>query len=137
MAKDKIHFIVRRALEKDGWTITDDPLVLLPLEDNVSVDLGAEKVILAEKGLEKIAVEIKTFEQPSIIYEFHKALGQYFDYETALIVSETNRTMFLAVPSGVYPSFQKSKVISGSIERIGMRLILVNIDKEEIEQWIK
>nr|WP_084669062.1 element excision factor XisH family protein [Spirulina major] len=28
MAKDRFHFIVRNALEKEGWTITDDPLFL-------------------------------------------------------------------------------------------------------------
>jgi len=28
MAKDIYHYTVRAALEKDGWTITDDPLRL-------------------------------------------------------------------------------------------------------------
>lgn len=28
MAKDLFHDVVRHALEKDGWTITDDPLFL-------------------------------------------------------------------------------------------------------------
>ncbi|WP_340627206.1 element excision factor XisH family protein [Nodosilinea nodulosa] len=27
-AKDLVHDAVKRALEKDGWTITDDPLFL-------------------------------------------------------------------------------------------------------------
>ena len=137
MAKDKIHQKVRKALEKDGWTITDDPLVLLPEEDNVSIDLGAEKVITAEKGVERIAVEVKTFDQPSVIYEFHKAIGQYFDYETALIVANESRTLFLAIPGTVYPKFRESRIITGSIERAGMKLILIDIEKEEIEQWIK
>ncbi len=137
MARDKIHEIVKRSLVKDGWTITDDPLVLLPGEDDISVDLGAEKVITAERGTEKIAVEVKTFDQPSVIYEFHKAIGQYFDYETALIVGDENRTLFLAVPNTVYPKFQESRVISASIERAKMKLILIDILEEEIEKWIK
>lgn len=137
MARDKIHEIVKRALLKDGWTITDDPLVLLPGEDDISVDLGAEKVIIAEKGSERIAVEVKTFDQPSIIYEFHRAIGQYFDYETALMVADENRTLFLAVPNSVYPKFQESRVISASIQRVRMKLILIDIQKEEIEQWLK
>jgi hypothetical protein len=53
MARDKIHEAVKNALIKDGWTITDDPLILLPEEDNIAIDLGAEKLLLAEKGVEK------------------------------------------------------------------------------------
>lgn len=66
MARDKIHEIVKTALIDDGWTITDDPLILLPDEEGVAVDLGAEKLIAAEKGIEKIAVEVKSFSQPSL-----------------------------------------------------------------------
>jgi hypothetical protein len=51
MAKDKIFDIVKLVLEKDGWTITHDPLIVLPKKDNLAIDLGAEKVITAEKGL--------------------------------------------------------------------------------------
>jgi hypothetical protein len=28
MARDKYHFQVREALEKEGWTITHDPLII-------------------------------------------------------------------------------------------------------------
>ena len=62
MAKDKFHDLVRDALIKDGWEITHDPLAV---EFNslrqVFIDLGAEKVLTAQKGERKIAVEIKSF----------------------------------------------------------------------------
>lgn len=67
MAKDKIHYAVKTALENDGWQVTDDPLVLF-FDDSVAIDLGAEKLIIAERGIEKIAVEIKTFNLPSVLY---------------------------------------------------------------------
>jgi hypothetical protein len=35
------------------------------------VDLGAERLIAAERNLEKIAVEVKSFLAASTIYEFH------------------------------------------------------------------
>ena len=77
MAKDIYHQIFKEALIKDGWTITHDPLVLLSKEEGgFETDLGAEKIITAEKGKKKIAVEIKSFVQPSIMYEFHLAFGQ-------------------------------------------------------------
>ena len=50
MARDLFHNIVKEALIKDGWTITDDPLTLLSREEGgISTDMGAEKVIVAEK----------------------------------------------------------------------------------------
>jgi hypothetical protein len=43
----------------------------------VLVDLGAERLIAAQRGDEKIAVEIKSFTGPSAIHEMQMALGQY------------------------------------------------------------
>src|SRR5438105_11264466 len=60
-ALDQYHETVRTALIKDGWTITHDPLTLVVGADRVHIDLAAERVIAAEKGVSKIAVEIKTF----------------------------------------------------------------------------
>ena len=61
MAKDLYHDLVRIALEKDGWTITDDPYYLTLETTKLKVDLGAERIIAAERGMEKIAIEIKSF----------------------------------------------------------------------------
>jgi hypothetical protein len=48
MAKDKFHELVRDALERDGWTITDDPFVLRLADKKMVADLGAERLIAAE-----------------------------------------------------------------------------------------
>lgn len=80
MAKDKYHFLVKKALEDEGWTITDDPLIIDTPNRDLEVDLGAEKLIGAEKGNLKIAVEIKSFLGLSQIHEFYKALGQFNYY---------------------------------------------------------
>jgi hypothetical protein len=53
--------IVKTALEKDAWTITNDPLVIQYGAKDLFVDLGAEKIIAAEKIGRKIAVEMKSF----------------------------------------------------------------------------
>jgi hypothetical protein len=60
-AKDIYHNTVRTALEKDGWTITKDPLTLEIGDRSLFVDLGAEKILAAEKQGRKIAVEVKSF----------------------------------------------------------------------------
>lgn len=75
-AKDFYHDTVRTALIKDGWTITDDPFKLRVGGRSVYVDLGAKKLFAAEKQGRKIAVEIKSFLDPSPVSELEKALGQ-------------------------------------------------------------
>ena len=60
-AKDLYHNNVRNALVKAGWTITHDPYTMTFGQKDAFVDLGAERMIGAEKGSEKIAVEIKSF----------------------------------------------------------------------------
>ena len=62
-----------RALEKDGWTSTDRE-VKLPFDaTNSYVDFLAERTLIAERGSEKIAVEVKPFAGKSILSELEKA----------------------------------------------------------------
>jgi len=72
-AKDIFHESVKNALQKEQWIITDDPLKFKFGDVNFRIDLGAEKVIAAEKADEKIAVEIKSFLNPSAITDFYNA----------------------------------------------------------------
>jgi hypothetical protein len=75
-ARDIYHNAVRNALIKDGWKITHDPYPLSFGFRDVFVDIGAERLIAAERGSEKIAVEIKTFLGASEIRDFELAVGQ-------------------------------------------------------------
>ncbi|GET36720.1 XisH protein [Microseira wollei NIES-4236] len=74
-ARDFYHNIVRSALEKDGWIVTDEPLYISIDDVDLKIDLAAEKVIAATKNDRKIAVEIKSFIGSSTVTEFHLALG--------------------------------------------------------------
>ena len=75
-ARDIFHNPVKNALIKDGWTITHDPLRLSWGGRELYVDLGAEKVIGAEKAGRRIAVEIKSFLGASDVYELGNSIGQ-------------------------------------------------------------
>jgi XisH protein len=79
-AKDIYHNAVRNALEKDSWQITKDPFILKWGTRDLYIDLGAEKLIAAEKSGEKIAVEIKSFIGASPVTDLENALGQYILY---------------------------------------------------------
>lgn len=61
MARDLYHQHARDALEKDGWSITADPLLVTFGTTNAEIDLAAERLIEASRGKEKIAVEVKSF----------------------------------------------------------------------------
>ena len=61
MARDKYHDHVKEALIKEGWKITHDPYKIKVGGRKAQIDLGAEKLIAAEKENELIAVEVKSF----------------------------------------------------------------------------
>ncbi len=75
--RDKYHEVVRLALEEEGWTITDDPYAFSYGKVDFRIDLGAEKLIAAQKDNQKIAVGIKSFIKPSPVQDMHEAVGQY------------------------------------------------------------
>jgi len=93
MAKDLFHQAVRQALIKNGWTITSDPLIIRIERVKLEIDLAAEKVFAAEKDEQKIAVEVKSFINPSAISDFHNALGQFLNYRLALEMTEPKRIL--------------------------------------------
>jgi hypothetical protein len=53
-AKDIYHNTVRTALEKDGWTITNDPLPLKIGKRTLNVDLGAKNYLLPKSKVAKL-----------------------------------------------------------------------------------
>jgi len=83
-ARDRFHYHVRNALVQDGWTITDDPLRLQWGVKDMFVDLGAERLLAAEKGQRKIAVEVKSFLGLSEMEDLEQAIGQYIVYHDVL-----------------------------------------------------
>ena len=104
-AKDIFHDVVKEALQREQWTITHDPLRFKFGDVNFQIDLGAERLIAAERGEEKIAVEIKSFLNPSAITDFYAALGQFLSYRIALLEREPTRILYMAVPLETYQTF--------------------------------
>ena len=138
MARDAFHQQVKNALIKDGWIITNDPLIIRISEAiKVQIDLATESAIAAERDTEKIAVEIKSFIAGSDINEFHTALGQYLNYCQALEENEPERIVYLAIPSETYLDFFQLPFVQRAIQRYQVKLIIYDPKHEEIQQWIK
>ena len=135
MAKDLFHQSVKIALIKDGWTITNDPLIIRIDRIRLEVDLAAEKVIAAEKEGQKIAVEVKGFINPSVITDFHTALGQFLNYRLALQMTEQRRVLYLAVPGDVFNSFFQERFTQAAIEQYEVKMMVYDPNVEEIIQW--
>ena len=72
MARDLYHEVVKKALINEHWAITHDPLSFKIGNTQVQIDLGAERLIAAERGNEKIAVEIKTFSNQSLLVIYNQ-----------------------------------------------------------------
>jgi hypothetical protein len=137
MARDKFHQEVRLAVEKEGWNITDDPLYIKLGKIPVQIDLGAEKIIGAEKEGKKIAIEIKTFGILSFISAFHEAVGQYIVYREALELINQERELYLAIPSNVFEAFGNEVLVKSVFEKNKFNILVYKPINQEILSWIK
>ena len=134
-AKDLYHDTVCTALIKDGWTITHDPLILKIGGRSVFVDLGSQKLIAAERGSEKITIEIKSFLGPSPINDLENAWGQFFMYARTLQRREPDRRLYLAVNRNTFETLFKEEAGQLLLEEPGFRMIVFDPNTEEIIQW--
>ncbi len=136
-AKDVFHDAVRRALEKEQWVITNDPLFLRFGGVDMYIDLAAEQLMSAEKNGEKIAVEIKSFIGVSATTEFSTALGQFLKYQLALEEEQPDRLLYLAIPFDTYRSFFTLELPRRLVERYRVNLIVYEPETEAIVRWQK
>ncbi|MFP4102008.1 element excision factor XisH family protein [Coleofasciculus sp.] len=137
MAKDVYHDTVKTALEKDEWIITDELFRLTVGSRSIYIDLGAEKLLSAEKEGRKIAVEIKGFSSPSPVNDLEKALGQYILYQEALKRSEPQRVLYLAISDEVYLDFFQEEIAKMVVETQQLKLIIFDPENEEVVKWIE
>jgi hypothetical protein len=136
MARDVLHQTVREALEADGWQITHDPLILKIGGLRLEIDLAAEQVFAAERGTERIAVEVKSFLSKSKLSDFYEAKGQYDVYRAGLSTDESCRRLYLAVDSDAYNSFFTKSLIAQIVEQSMMDLIILDVETKRILKWI-
>ena len=136
MAKDIYHYNVRTALEKDGWTITDDPLTLQFGSRSVFVDLGAKKLLAAEREGQRIAVEIKSFVGKSLVRDWENAIGQYSLYLKILSKREPDRALYLAITEEIYTSFFQEDIVQVVLEDRTIKIIVIDPIQEVVTRWI-
>lgn len=101
----------------------------------VYVDLGAERLIAAERGTEKIGIEIKSFLSPSPIHDLENAWGQFFMYARTLQKRDPDRLLYLAVNRNTFETLFKEEAGELLLEEPGFRMVVFDPINEEVIQW--
>jgi len=137
LAKNIYHNTVKKALIKDGWEITHDPLrIRLARGKNLFVDLGAERLLAAERGTEKIAIEVKNFTRPSDMKDLEEAVGQFVLYAHLMLRYYPEYTLFLAVNENTCKTVFEEEAGQTLIEDGIIRLFSFDPIQEVIVRWI-
>jgi hypothetical protein len=99
--------------------------------------LAAERTPLtAEKNGQKIIVEIKTFAGRSFVKDLQQALGQYQIYLSLIQQIAPDHTLYLALSQKVYNDFFSQKATQFIVNHYQLKLLVVDVEQEEIVKWI-
>lgn len=136
--KDAYHDIVKAALVKDGWRITDDPFLIGYRGTVLFADLGAEKIAGFRRRHSMISIEIKVLSEPARFAKFECAVGQYIVYRRLMLSLQLQRDLYLAISQNVYTNFfQKKPAVMEVITGEQIHLLVFDPHKKEVLQWIK
>lgn len=133
--RDLYHDSVKNALVKDGWRITHDPLRLTWGKKDMYVDLGAERLMAAQKDNELIAVQVKSFIGASSMADLEGAIGQYILYFDVLQEREPNRTLYVAVRQKAYEEVFEDPLGQLLLAKKRLRLVVFDDETDTILLW--
>ena len=100
------------------------------------IDLGAERLLAAEKEEQKIAVEVKSFIGDSEMDDLEKAIGQYIVYRTVLAEKEPERVLYLAVSKYVLREIFEEPLGKLLLEKNCVRVIGFDLKEEVFIKWV-
>jgi hypothetical protein len=136
-ARNIDHHAVIEALKADGWTITHDPLLIPYGDRRLFIDVGAERATIgAERGSERIAVEISSFVADSPMRDLQEAVGQFVVYRALLSQLEPERILFLGVSTRVFDSVLSEplgKVVAADVR---LRILVYDAQQQKVVRWI-
>ncbi len=131
---DRCHDQVMRALEKDGWRITEQQVLMKVGRRRVFIDLLATHG--ANGSRQEIAlVEVKCFSDPqNTSQEIYTAIGQYILYRAMLRELELDIPLYLSIPVTIFNAVFDAPV-QRALNESQIKLIVVDLDEEQIVQW--
>lgn len=137
-AIDQCEPAVINALQKAGWVVVDRPF-------SIQVDKPKRTYVYADLKLHHnsnnqtvVIIEVKCFAVHDRLFnEFYAAIGQYVTYREALRLLPEQSPLYLVVPSNVYGTFFQMNVIQSVLTTLQIKLILVDVQLEEVVEWIQ
>ncbi|MCA0457872.1 MAG: hypothetical protein LCI00_28155 [Chloroflexi bacterium] len=131
---DQCHDQIMRALEKSGWRITDQQVLMKVGRRRVFIDLHATHAANGSRE-EIILVEVKCFpELQNTAQEIYTAVGQYIIYRAMLQELELDIPLYLSVPEAIFNTVF-DRPVQRAIRQSQIKVIVVNLDEEKIVQW--
>lgn len=124
------------ALRKEGWLISNQPFFIGAGKAALYADIRAFK---NDNGIPKeiIVVEVKCFaNQRAYLDDLYGAIGQYLIYRNAMSYRQVFEPLYLALPITAYTTLFQRGVVVATINEIHMKLLVVDLDKEEISVWV-
>ena len=135
-ARNLYHDAVVEALVADGWTVTADPLWMQFAGRDLYVDLAAERsTVAAQKGAERIAVEVQTFAAASDVLNLQRAVGQYGVYRFVLSRTDPDRRLYMGVDEETYATVLTEPFGQALVAEFGIRLVVFDPDARRVVRW--
>jgi XisH protein len=132
-AKDRYHDTIKRALAKDGWTITGEHVKIGIENRALYIDIQA---VGASIGL-VVLIEVKELEDVlSPIEALANAYGKYGLYRLALDHAGSDIPLYLAVTQAAYQGILSEKIGKLAIGGAHIALMVFDPEREEMVEWI-
>jgi len=112
--------------------------LLVPSGDRrLFIDLGAERTTIgAERGGERIAVEIASFVADSPVRDLQEAVVQFVAYRAVLSHADPERVLFLGVPGRVYDSLLSEPLGQLVAADVRLRVLVSDAQQQKVVRWI-
>lgn len=133
--QDTCHPQIVNALHKAGWLVTDN--VYLRVEDVIAIaDLKAWQNNNGDIQ-QIIVVEVKCFlNENDDQDELYRAIGQYLMYRSMIAARGLNMPLYLSVPVGAYERLFTKQIVQTVMQESRFKLLIVDIEREEIIRWL-
>ncbi len=133
---DQCHEQIVHALEKAGWAVSPTPYILRVADRRLYIDMFAQ-MSQPEQPRRIIIIEVKCFSDPrDELNELYTAIGQYLTYLGLLEQAGVTDDLYLAIPIDAYRGVfhQFATPVTNKIQ---IKMIVVDLEAEEIEQWLE
>jgi hypothetical protein len=130
-SRDRCQIHVENALKKEDWQVSPRPQsIYIPGRRNpLLADIRASR-----SDVEIIIAEVKCFED-NLVNELYTSIGQWLVYRSLLDLAGDPTPLYLAIPVVAYHGIFKL-IAMPVIARTGIKLLVVDMNSEEIAQWI-